>query len=289
MRVAFLGMGRMGRLTAAHLLSAGHELTIWNRTPGKAGELLEHGAHEAASIAEAVAGVDAVVLMLFDAASVEGVLGPIAAAAPAGTLVIDNTTTGPIAARQLGQKAGELGLRYVDAPVVGSLQPAREGTLGVVAGGSDADFAAARPLMELWGAPDRIRHLGPVGSGNALKAVINMCLGIAIAGVGEAMRLGAELSIPRGLLLDALEAGPFGFSVKQKREMLTDGDFQPASFSLDLMAKDLRVALEAAGGAAGELAALQASVDLATEAAKAGHGDDDYAAMAGYRAGELTR
>ena len=289
MKVAFLGMGRMGRLTAAHILSGRHELTVWNRTPGKAGQLLEHGAHEAATVDEAVAGVDAVVLMLFDGTSVEEVLEPIAAAAPAGTLVIDNTTTGPIAARELGEKARQLGLRYVDAPVVGSLQPAREGTLGIVVGGSDPDVAAARPLLELWGAPDRIRHLGPVGSGNAMKAVINMCLGIAIAGVGEAMRLGDELSIPRGLVLDALEAGPFGFSVKQKRAMLDDGDYAPATFSLELMAKDLRVALEAAGDAAGELAALQASLELATEAANAGHGDDDYAAMAGYRAGQLSR
>ena len=135
----------------------------------------------------------------------------------------------------------------MDAPVVGSLQPARDGTLGIVVGGSDEDVAAARPLMELWGAPDRIRHLGPVGSGNAMKAVINMGLGIAMAGVGEAMRLGAELSLPQDAVLDALEAGPFGFSVKQKGEMLANGDFTPPSFSLDLMAKDLRVALEGAG------------------------------------------
>lgn len=289
MKVAYLGMGRMGRLTAAHILSAGHELTVWNRTPGKAGELLERGAQEAPSVEEAVKDADAVVLMLFDGESVAELLGPIAAGAPAGTLVIDNTTTGPGAARRLGEQARALGLRYVDAPVVGSLAPARDGTLGIVVGGSDEDVAAARPLLELWGAPDRIRHLGPVGAGNALKTVINMCLGIAMAGVGEAMRLGAELSLPQDVVLDALEAGPFGFSVKQKREMLQKGDFRPATFSLDLMAKDLQVALEAAGAAAGELPALRDSLALAREASAAGHGDDDYAAMGGYRAGELGR
>jgi len=284
MRVAFLGMGRMGRLTAAHILSAGHELTIWNRTPGKAADLVERGAQEAGSVEEAVSRADAVVLMLFDGDTVGAVLEPIAAGAPAETLVIDNTTTGPIEARRLGEKARQLGLRYVDAPVVGSLQPARDGTLGIVVGGSDEDVAAARPLLELWGAPDRIRHLGPVGSGNAMKAVINMGLGIAMAGVGEAMRLGAELSLPQDAVLDALEAGPFGFSVKQKRDMLAAGDFSPPTFSLDLMAKDLRVALEGAGDAAAELTTLRASLDLAEAASKAGHGDDDYAAMAGYRA-----
>lgn len=289
MNVAYLGMGSMGRLTASHILDAGHELTVWNRTPGKAAELVERGAKEARSIAEAVTGADVVVLMLFGGDSVAEVLEPVATGAPAGTLVIDNTTTGPDAARRIGARARELGLRYVDAPVVGSLQPARDGTLGIVVGGSDDDVAAARPLLELWGAPDRIRHLGPVGSGNALKVVINMCLGIAIAGVGEAMRLGAELALPPDVVLDSLAAGPFGFSVKQKREMLATGDYTPASFSLDLLAKDLQVALDAAGGAAGELTLLRDSLDLARGASKAGHGDDDYSAMAGYRAGGLPR
>ncbi len=119
-------------------------------------------------------------------------------------------------------------------------------------------------------------------AGNALKAVVNMCLGIAMAGVGEAMRLGAQLSLPPDVVLDALEAGPFGFSVKQKREMLAKGDFQPPSFSLDLMAKDLQVALEAAGEAAGELTppARQPRAG-ARGRSKAGHGEDDYAAMGG--------
>ena len=87
MKVAYLGMGRMGRLTAAHIIEAGHELTVWNRTPGRAGELISRGAHEAPSVQEAVADADAVVLMLFDGESVAEVLGPIAAGAPAGTLV----------------------------------------------------------------------------------------------------------------------------------------------------------------------------------------------------------
>src|SRR6201999_3250851 len=105
MRVAFLGMGRMGRLIAAHVLSAGHELTIWNRTPGRAAELVGQGAHEAGTVEEAVSQADAVVLMLFGGETVDAVLGPIAAGAPAGTLLIDNTTTGPIEARHLGEKA----------------------------------------------------------------------------------------------------------------------------------------------------------------------------------------
>jgi 3-hydroxyisobutyrate dehydrogenase len=277
MNVAFLGMGRMGRLMASHVLDAGHRLTVWNRTPGKADELTSRGAREAANIDEAVRDADAIVLMLFGGDSVDEVLGPIAAAAPEGTLVIDATTTGPDAARRLASRAHELGLRYVDAPVVGSLPPAKEGTLGVLVGGTTSDVAEARPLIELWADPERVRHLGDAGAGNALKAIVNMCLGIAMAGVGEALALAADLSLDRDTVLDTLEAGPFGWSIKQKRKMLSNGDYSPTAFSLDLMAKDLKAAL---GSADEELPVLSATLRRATDSIEAGHGDDDYAALA---------
>ena len=277
MNVAFLGMGRMGRLMASHVIDAGHQLTVWNRTPGKADELTGRGAREAESIAEAVRGADAIVLMLFGGDSVEEVLEPIASAAPKHTLVIDATTTGPDAARRLATRAHELGLRYVDAPVVGSLPPAKDGTLGILVGGSDDDVTAARPLLELWGDAERINHLGPAGSGNALKAIVNMCLGIAMAGVGEALKLAEDLSLDRETVLNTLEAGPFGWSIKQKRKMLSSGDYSPTSFSLDLMAKDLKAAL---GDADDDLPVLSATLQRAKIAIEAGHGDEDYAALA---------
>ena len=277
MRVAFLGMGRMGRRMASHVLDGGHELTVWNRTPGKADELVSRGARQADRIVDAVHDVDAIVLMLFDGESVDQALDEISGAAPAGTLIIDATTTGPVAARQLGAKADRLGLRYVDAPVAGSLAPATEGTLTIFVGGSDPDVRDALPLLQLWGAPDRIRHLGPVGTANGLKSVVNMCLGIAIAGVGEALSLGADLEIDRKVLLDALEAGPFGWTVKQKRQMLETGSFTPPAFTVDLLGKDLRVALQAA---ADELPLAAASLAAAEATSEAGLGGDDYSAIA---------
>jgi 3-hydroxyisobutyrate dehydrogenase-like beta-hydroxyacid dehydrogenase len=279
MKVAFLGMGRMGRLMASHVLDGGHELRIWNRTPGKAGELATRGAREAATIAEAVSGVQVIVIMLFDGGTVHEAIGEICGHAPEGALIIDATTTGPDAARELAAEAANCGLRYVDAPVAGSLGPAEEGTLTVLVGGSNDDVAEARTLLELWGDPGRIRHLGSVGAGNALKTVVNMCLGIAMAGVGEAMKVGDDLGLDRNLVLDALEAGPFGFTVKQKRKMLASGDYQPATFSLDLMAKDLALAIDSASA---DLPLTAASLEVAREAESAGHGADDYAVMAGF-------
>lgn len=279
MKVAFLGMGRMGRLMASHVLDGGHELRIWNRTPGKADDLVTRGAKEAEGIAEAVSGVQVIVMMLFDSNTVREALGQVCGSAPRGALIIDATTTGPEAARELAAEANECGLRYVDAPVAGSLQPAKEGSLTTLVGGSNDDVAEARTLLELWGARDRIRHLGPVGAGNALKTVVNMGLGIAMAGIGEALKLGADLGLDRDAVLDALEAGPFGFSVKQKRQMLASGDYTPTTFSLDLMAKDLALAVEST------TSTLQLTADalaVARAAAQAGRGGEDYATMAGY-------
>jgi 3-hydroxyisobutyrate dehydrogenase len=281
MNVAFLGMGRMGRLMATHVLDAGHHLTVWNRTPGKAHDLVERGAREASSLEDAVSGADAIVLMLFGGDSVQEVLDPIAAAAPKGTLIIDATTTGPDAAGRLAAQAHGLGLRYVDAPVVGSLAPAKDGTLGVLVGGSADDVAEARSLIELWGDADRIRHLGDAGAGNALKATVNMCLGIAIAGVAEALKLAEDLSLDRETVLDTLEAGPFGWTIKQKRKMLSGGDYSATTFSAELMAKDLQAAL---GSADGPLPLAADALALAKAVVAAGRGDQDYATMAGYLA-----
>src|SRR3954468_1491381 len=168
MRVAFLGLGRMGVAMARHVVDAGHELHVWNRTPGKADELVAAGAVEAKTVADAVTDADAVVLMLFGPDSVREVLPDVLAAAPSGVLVIDSTTIGPDAAHEFAGLCASSGARYVDAPVAGSVGPATEGTLGVLAGASEQDWAEAEPLLQLWGDPARVRRVGPVGAGSAL-------------------------------------------------------------------------------------------------------------------------
>lgn len=279
MRIAFLGLGRMGSAMARHLLDAGHDLTVWNRTSGKAGDLVDAGASEASSIADAVSGAEVIVLMLFGPDSVREVLPGIGDAAPRNTLVIDSTTIGRDAAEEFGRIADGKGLRYLDAPVVGTVAPAQQGTLGVLVGGADDDVAEAKPLLEAWGDPEKIRHVGPVGAGNALKTVVNLSLGVAMGGVAEALRLGAELGIERDVLLATLGQGPLGFSVNQKKDMLASGDYQPTAFSLDLMLKDLTIALDVSPD---DLPITAATAKYAEAAIAAGHGDDDYTAFAGY-------
>jgi 3-hydroxyisobutyrate dehydrogenase-like beta-hydroxyacid dehydrogenase len=282
-RVAFLGLGRMGVLMAQHVLAAGHELVVWNRTPGRAADLVAAGAREAGSVAEAVTRAERVVLMLFGPDAVRAVLPDVVAAAAPGTLVVDATTIGPDDAREFAAMSAAAGLRYVDAPVAGSTGPAAEGTLGVLVGGSEQDYADAQPLLHLWGAPEKVRRVGDVGAGSAMKLCNNLALGFTIAGIGEALRLGSVLDLERPAVLDVLGAGPLGWMVGAKRAMLDGDDYRSTTFSLELMAKDLRLAVEAAGGGLDVTTAVLAAAQAALEA---GHRGEDFAAIAGHLAAD---
>jgi 3-hydroxyisobutyrate dehydrogenase len=279
--VAFLGMGRMGVHMARHVLDAGHELVVWNRTPGRTGVLVEAGAREAASPAEAVAGADAAVLMLFGPDSVREVLPQVARP---GLLVVDSTTIGPRAARENAVVAAEAGARYADAPVAGSTGPAEAGTLGVLVGCAEDDWPDVERIVRLWGDPARVRRVGPVGSGSALKLVVNQGIGVLAAGLGEAMRLGTQLGLDRSLVLDALGGGMYGWTLQQKRSMLDADDYSGTQFSLDLLAKDLGLAVEAAPDA--DLAVTAAALRHAQDALAAGHAGEDYAAVIAHAADE---
>lgn len=281
MRVAFLGLGRMGVAMARHVLDAGHELAVWNRTAGRAGALVAAGATEAASPAEAAEGADVVVLMLFGPESVREVLPSVLRE---GLLVIDSTTIGPEAAREFARLCAARGARYVDAPVAGSVGPATDGTLGVLAGCDEADWPQVEQLLHLWGDPARVRRIGPVGSGNALKLVMNQGIGVLAAGLGEALKLGTELGLDRRLLLDALSQGSYGWTLSQKRSMLDAGDYSGTQFSVDLLAKDLELAVGAAGDAG--LAVTRSALEAARATVDAGHSGEDYAAIIGHLADE---
>jgi 3-hydroxyisobutyrate dehydrogenase len=278
-KVAFLGLGRMGALMAGHVRDAGHQLTVWNRTPRAF-----DGAPVAGTVAEAVSAADAVVLMLFGPDSVREVLPQVVAAAPRGALVIDSTTIGPDTARECGRAAVEGGLRYVDAPVAGTVGPAAEGTLGVFVGGSPEDYARAQPLLHLWAAPKKVRRVGGIGAGNALKVVVNQSIGVQAAGLGEALALASALGLERGEVLDVLGATAYGWVLGQKRGMIESGDASDVAFSIDLLAKDLDLAVRSAGDA--DLAVTRAALAHALATVAAGHTGEDYASLVGHVADE---
>jgi len=276
--VALLGLGRMGVPLATHLVRAGHQLTVWNRTPGKAAPLLELGATEARSVADAVSGAEVVVVVLFGPDAVRAVLPEVVKHA-SGALVLDVSTIGPDAAREFARSCTDAGLRYVDAPVAGSVGPATAGTLGVFLGGSPEDVEQVRPLVELWGDPERIVHVGAVGSASALKLCMNQGLGVVAAGLGEALRLGRDLGLDRDLMLGVLSKGAYGWYLDQKLPMVSAGDFTATTFSLDLLAKDLALAVKAADS---DLEVTRAALDQAHRTLDAGHGGEDFSAITGH-------
>jgi 3-hydroxyisobutyrate dehydrogenase-like beta-hydroxyacid dehydrogenase len=276
MKVAFLGLGRMGAAMAAHVRdSDDYDLVVWNRTPKEFA-----GARVARSVPEAVDGAERIVTMLFGPQSVRGALEEIVPSAPRHALIIDATTVGPTASRSFARTADDAGLRFVDAPVTGSVEPATRGTLGVLAGGSHEDYADAEPLLRLWGDPREVRHVGPVGAGSALKLVVNQGTGVAAAALGEALALAAHLGVEPRAALDVLSIGAFGWTLRQKREALERSDFGDAHFTLELLAKDLGLVLTESGKDPGEgMVVTHAAYRLARSALEAGHGGEDYSAL----------
>jgi 3-hydroxyisobutyrate dehydrogenase/2-hydroxy-3-oxopropionate reductase len=270
--IAFCGLGRMGAPMAARLLDAGHELRVWNRTPGKAGALLDAGAIEAASPAEAAAGAEVVLTMLADPAAVEAVV--LGAELSAGTTLVEMSTIGPDALRSLAARLPE-GVGVLDAPVLGSVPQATEGTLKIFVGGDAELFDRRRPVLEAMGTP---RHLGPLGAGAAMKLVANSTLGALMTGLAEALALADGLGLEESDVLDILSDSAIGVTTKGKRPLIESGVYTP-NFSLGLAAKDLRLVTEAAQAAGVELRVAAAAQSWLERADEHGLGDLDYSAV----------
>ncbi|MFF8603906.1 NAD(P)-dependent oxidoreductase [Streptomyces sp. NPDC015232] len=200
-RIAFLGLGSMGLPMARRLLDAGHPLTVWNRTPGKADALVADGAVLAADPAEAVAGADVVLTMLADPAALRAVADAVLPALRPGTHWIDTSTVGPDAVRELTERLPG-GVTLIDAPVMGSIDRAASGELLIFAGGDTAPVAG---VLERLGT---VTPCGEPGTGAALKLVlINAAIG-GVALIAEALTLSDALGLPRDLALRTLGAGP---------------------------------------------------------------------------------
>jgi 3-hydroxyisobutyrate dehydrogenase-like beta-hydroxyacid dehydrogenase len=271
MKVAFCGLGKMGVPMAARLLGAGHDLTVWNRTPGRAADLVEHGATEAASPAEAAASAEVVVTMLADPDAVEAVVSGVAETIEAGATLVEMSTIGPDAVRSLAARVPAM----LDAPVLGSIPQATEGTLKVFVGGDAAVVERCRPVLEPMGTP---RHLGPLGAGAAMKLVANSILGALMGGLAEALALADAFELDEAGVLDILAESPIGATVKSKRKLIESGVY-PANFKLALAAKDLRLVTEAAEAAGVELRMAAAARSWLERADDHGKGDLDYSAV----------
>jgi 3-hydroxyisobutyrate dehydrogenase-like beta-hydroxyacid dehydrogenase len=280
-RVAFLGLGTMGMAMAANLARAGFAVTAWNRTPGRVEELADLGVTEAATPAEAASQVEMVVICVSDTPDVEAVLfgpaGVIEGAQP-GTLIIDCSTIAPSGSWDFAARLREADLRMVDAPVSGGSEGARNATLTIFVGGDERDVEHARPVLSALGRT--ITHVGPIGAGQAVKAVNQVILAGTYLGVAEGIVLAIKAGLDVEQVVTALGGGAAQSWVLANRSgRMIDNDY-PLGFKVALHRKDLAIALDLAGQLGAVLPVSALAAQLESGLVGQGHGDDDMSALA---------
>ena len=248
--IAFIGLGKMGSGVAGRLLAAGHQLSVYNRTPSKAAALVQAGARLCASPAEASRNADAAISMVSDdTASRDVWLGSdgILAALPPGALAIECSTLSHDWVTQLAAEVAKSGFRYIDAPVTGLPETAAAGELTLLVGARPEDLDAVRDLLGAFSR--RIIHFGAVGSGTAYKLIINMLGAIQIASAAEAMALAERAGLDLHLVADAIATGQAASPqvVRNTRRMVLDDHDRNITFTPRLRLKDVEYALQLGG------------------------------------------
>ncbi len=275
MRVAFLGLGIMGRSMAANLAKAGHEVAVWNRSAGQDVE----GARAAATPADAARGVEVVWMCVSDTKAVENVLfgeNGVEASLEPGMIIADSSTISPSATEGFAERVKARGVDYVDAPMTGSKIAAAGGSLIFMVGGDEAVLARLKPLFDAMG--KQVFHMGGTGKGQATKLVMNLQIALIFEGFAEALTLATKLGVELDRLLPLVQASMVRSGVVEyKAPFIMKRDFSP-NFPLRLMLKDIRLALAAAKESRVRLPGLEAVEEVYDVAAEEGQSDLDYAA-----------
>lgn len=277
--VAFVGLGGMGSGMAHALLEAGFPLTVHNRTASRAEPLTAAGAVAAATAGDAVDGADVVVVSLADEAAVEEVVfGALAGRLRPGALLLDTSTVSPGYSRDAAGRLAGLGVRRVEACVVGNPLMARAGKLRVFTAGDPADAEAAGDVLAALGR--EVRHLGATGNACVLKLAFNVLLGVQVAALAEAVTMAEGAGLPREELLDALTGSGFSAPTLDFRAgFMRSREYAPAAFRTALMAKDLRLALDVGASGGAPMPVTTRAADRYRWAAEAGRADQDAAAI----------
>lgn len=244
-RLGYIGLGIMGRGMAANLIGAGHELTVWNRTPSKAEGL---NANVVDSPQDVGPESDVVFVCVSDTTDVEEVVFGdygVIHGMTAGDVLIDHSTISPVATAQFASQAAELGVSWIDAPVSGGSEGAERGTLAVMAGGDPAALDRVRPFMETYSTS--IVHVGDEpGSGQMVKAVNQILVVLNQLAASEALMLADAAGLDLSKTLAAVEGGAAGsWMLSNRGPQMIERDWRPG-FTIDLQQKDLRLVLEAA-------------------------------------------
>jgi 2-hydroxy-3-oxopropionate reductase len=244
MKIGFIGLGIMGRPMALNLINGGHDVTVWARRAESMVPLLEGGAKGAAGPAEAAHGVELLISMVADAPDVAEVMHKVASAAQPGLVAVDMSTIAPAAARKIGKELAAAGVDFVDAPVSGGEVGAIAGTLSIMAGGSEAAFARAKPAFECMG--KNVVHVGASGAGQVTKAANQIVTGMGVLAVAEAFAFASKNGVDVGKVREALLGG-FAYSkiLENHGQRMLDRNFKPG-FKSWMHEKDLNIVMQTA-------------------------------------------
>jgi 3-hydroxyisobutyrate dehydrogenase-like beta-hydroxyacid dehydrogenase len=275
MKVAFVGLGIMGQAMATNLVKAGHEVTVWNRTPGK----LVEGAAVAQTPAGAAQSAEVVWICVSDTDAVESILfgaDGVEASLAERMIIADSSTISPTATVKFAERVKAKGVAWVDAPMTGSKIGARDGTLVFIVGGEEAPIERLKPLFAAMG--KKIFRMGETGKGQATKLAMNLQIAMIFEGFAEALTLATKLGVDAQQLISLIEATMVRSGVVEyKAPFVMQRDFTP-NFPLRLMHKDIRLTLEAAKEVRVKLPGLETVEEIYEMATEDGHKDLDYAA-----------
>jgi 3-hydroxyisobutyrate dehydrogenase len=281
MRIGFIGLGTMGEPIANNLRKAGHDLTVWNRTPSRADHIVAKGGKLARTPRECASGRDLVLTCLADEAALDAVLdgseGAIAGLAH-GDVLVDLSTAGARAAKAAAQKVAQSGARFVACPILGSKSAAEQAQLVLVAGGSGPARERARPALHAVSA--RLFEVDEPEKAALMKLVVSSVGGAMLAAFGEAIALGGAGGLEPWRIVEVLQASSFHSPLfLMKGELVEKGDYAPR-FKICLAEKDQRLALEAAADLGVKAPMNEAVRRLFAAAIESGRGDKDVAAVA---------
>ena len=278
-RVAVLGTGKMGAGMARSMLRSGLDVAVWNRSPDRAAPLAGDGAHVAGAVAEAVAGADAVVTMLWDGDSVAEVVTEALPAAPTGVLWAQTSTVSVHdASDRLPALAARYGARYLDAPVLGTRQPAEEGKVIVLAAAPAPLREPVTPLFDAIGARTVWVSEHP-GDGTRLKLVANSWVQTMVAAAGQAIAMAQGLGLDPQVFLDTIKGSAVDAAyLHVKGQAMIAGQFPPA-FAVNGAIKDTGLIADVMRETGTGAALMDAVREQFRKAAGSGHGEEDMAAV----------
>ena len=259
MKVAFVGLGVMGFPMAGHLKAAGHDVSVFNRSPDKARRWVEqHGGRAGDTVSEAVSGCELVALCVGNDDDVRGVLSQALPAMATDGIVVDHTTTSARLAREAADQARALGRWFVDAPVSGGQAGAENGQLTIMAGGDEAAVARATPVIDAYA--KAIKRIGGPGAGQLAKMVNQICIAGTLQGLAEAIHFAKTSGVDTDAVFEAISKGAAQtWQMDNRWKTMVDGKFD-FGFAVDWMRKDLGLVLDEAR-ANGSHLALTALVD----------------------------